>query len=195
VFAASLAQHNLMMFSQLVHRANTILRGSPHFIPWLPSSPGAVQISHIFRSHSWSSQSQPANWSHLNDVYTRAVKVKTQERPSSPDERWAMQSRSKMATLTPPKGPYAGKTNFSHSNPTTFSYTSPGRSIEVKGGNVADALNKLQYTLQRNRVMSELRLGARHEKKGYKRRRLSSERWRRRFAHEVRASFLRSDVS
>ncbi|KAH9997299.1 hypothetical protein BJV77DRAFT_941568 [Russula vinacea] len=70
--------------------------------------------------------------------------------------------------------------------PTTFSYISPGRSVEVKNGNVADALNRLQYTLQRNRVQLELRLTARHEKKGYKRRRLSSERWRRRFAHEVR---------
>ncbi|KAH9981312.1 hypothetical protein BGW80DRAFT_1162592 [Lactifluus volemus] len=61
-----------------------------------------------------------------------------------------------------------------------------GRSIEVKRGNVADALTRLQYTLQRNRVFSELKFSARHEKKGYKRRRLSSERWRRRFAHEVR---------
>jgi hypothetical protein len=58
----------------------------------------------------------------------------------------------------------------------------------VKNGNVADALSKLQYTLQRNRVVSELRLAARHEKKGYKRRRLNSQRWRRRFAHEVWAS-------
>ncbi|KAI0306597.1 hypothetical protein B0F90DRAFT_1623388 [Multifurca ochricompacta] len=69
---------------------------------------------------------------------------------------------------------------------TIFSYTTSGRSFEVKGGNVADILNKLQYTLQRNRVVPELRLAARHEKKGYKRRRLSSERWRKRFAHEVR---------
>lgn len=79
-----------------------------------------------------------------------------------------MQSRFKMANLKQPNGPYAG------------------RSIEVKNGNVAEALNQLQYTLQRNRVITELRLTARHEKKGYKRRRLSSERWRRRFAHEVR---------
>ncbi|KAI9509360.1 hypothetical protein F5148DRAFT_978358, partial [Russula earlei] len=61
-----------------------------------------------------------------------------------------------------------------------------GRSIEVRNGDVADALNRLQYALRRNRVLPELRLAARHEKKGYKRRRLNSERWRRRFAHEVR---------
>jgi ribosomal protein S21 len=65
----------------------------------------------------------------------------------------------------------------------------------VRNGNVADALNKLQYSLQRNRVASELKLTARHEKKGYKRGRLSSQRWRRRFAHEVWASFLLCDVS
>jgi ribosomal protein S21 len=69
-------------------------------------------------------------------------------------------------------------------------YMRLGRSIEVKNGNVADALNKLQYTLQRNRVISELKSAARHEKKGYKRRRLSSKRWRRRFAHEVLARLL-----
>jgi ribosomal protein S21 len=77
---------------------------------------------------------------------------------------------------------------------TTFSYINPGRSVEVKNGNVADALSRLQYALQRNRVIPELKLAARHEKKGYKRRRLSSERWRKRFAHEVWASFLWSDV-
>ncbi len=65
----------------------------------------------------------------------------------------------------------------------------------MKHGNVAEALNKLQYTLRRNRVSPELRLAARHEKKGYKRRRLSSERWRRRFAHEVIASSLLCDAS
>lgn len=36
-----------------------------------------------------------------------------------------------------------------------------------------------------NRVHAERVRNLRHEKKGYKRRRLVSERWRRRFAHEV----------
>ncbi|KAI0281370.1 hypothetical protein BGY98DRAFT_208540 [Russula aff. rugulosa BPL654] len=156
------------MLSQLVHRTNAILRGARPFTPWLPSSLGALQCSHIFRAYSWSGQPQTANWTHLNDIYSRVVDVKSKEGPSTPDERWAVQSRSRMASLKPPKGPYAG------------------RSVEVKNGNVAEALNTLQYTLQRNRVAMELRLTARHEKKGYKRRRLSSERWRRRFAHEVR---------
>ncbi|KAI0006012.1 hypothetical protein BJV74DRAFT_13670 [Russula compacta] len=156
------------MLSELARHTSTILRRSSPFVPWPPSSLGALHLSPIFRVYSWSSQSQPANWSHLNDIYSRSVDVKPRESPMSPDERWAMQSRARMASLMPPRGPYAG------------------RSVEVKNGNVADALNKLQYTLQRNRVVSELRLAARHEKKGYKRRRLSSERWRKRFAHEVR---------
>jgi hypothetical protein len=99
--------------SLFVHRANTILRVSRPFISWLPSSLGASQFSHILRVHSWSSLSQPANWSHLNDIYSRAVDTKSKEQPSSPDERWAMQSHRKMAALTPPKGPYAGKNRSS----------------------------------------------------------------------------------
>ncbi len=192
--AASFTQLNSEMLSQLVHRTNTILRGSRPFIP-LPSSLGSSQCSHIFRAYSWSSESQTANWSHLNDIYGRAVDVKPRELPNSPDERWAMQSRSRIAGLKQPKGPYAGMAIFSPSNLMFFSYISLGRSIEVKNGNVADALNKLQYTLQRNKVVTELRLTERHEKKGYKRRRLSSKRWRKRFAHEVWASFLWCDVS
>ena len=183
------------MFSQLVHRVNAVLRGARPSVPWPPSPLGALQCSHIFRAYSWSSQSPTANWSYLNDIYSRAVDVKSKERQNSPDERWAMQSRSRMASLKPPKGPYAGTTVFPPFNLRAFSHINPGRSIEVKNGNVADALNELQYTLRRNKVVTELRLTARHEKKGYKRRRLSSERWRRRFAHEVWASFLWRDVS
>jgi small subunit ribosomal protein MRP21 len=39
--------------------------------------------------------------------------------------------------------------------------------------------------MKQNNVFREVRMQERHEKKGYKRRRLASERWRRRFAHEV----------
>lgn len=51
---------------------------------------------------------------------------------------------------------------------------------------VATALRKLDTILARNRVKYELRLTERHEKKGVKRRRLQSERWRKHFANEVR---------
>ena len=178
------------MFFQLIRHTSTILRKSRPFVPWLPSSLSASHFSPVFRLYSWSGQSQPANWSHLNDIYSRAVDVRSQDPPMSPDASWATQSRSRMPHLRPPKGPYAGNIILSFQLHDFLIYQYPGRSIEVKNGNVADALNKLQYTLQRNRVASELRLTARHEKKGYKRRRLSSERWRRRFAHEVWASLL-----
>lgn len=114
----SFTQPNSEMFSQFVRRTNTVLRAHS-FIPWLPPSLGASQFSLIFRNHSWSSQPQAANWSHLNDIYSSgAVDVKTtKEHSSSPDERWAAQSRSRMATLTPPKGPYAGKTVVSFKAP------------------------------------------------------------------------------
>ena len=163
-------------------------------IPWLPSSLGPSRIPAFVRTYSWSGQSQPANWSHLNDIYGKAVDVNPKGSSMSPDERWYMLSRSRTAISTLPKGPYAGKVVLCV-EPTIVSFTCPGRSVEVKNGNVAEALNKLQYTLRRNKVSRELGLAARHEKKGYKRRRLSSERWRRRFAHEVIASSLLYDVS
>ena len=97
------------MFSRLIRRTSTTLHRSHPFIPRLPSSLSAVDFSLIFRAHSWSTQSQPANWSHLSDIYSRAVDVRPREPPMSPDARWAMQSHTRMANLRPPKGPYAGK--------------------------------------------------------------------------------------
>jgi hypothetical protein len=110
-FAAfiSSSQLNSKMLSQLAHHTTTILRRSRLFAPWPPSTLGAFHFSPIFRGHSWSSQSQPANWSHLNDIYSKVVDVKPKETLLSPEERWAVQSRARMANLTPPKGPYAGR--------------------------------------------------------------------------------------
>lgn len=162
--------------------------------PWLPSSLTLSRPLGFLRTYSWSSQSQPANWSHLNNIYGNGVDVNPKGLSMSPEERWYMLSRSRTATSTLPKGTYAGKVVLCVEF-TVISCTCLGRSIEVKNGNVAEALNQLQYTLGRNRVSRELRLTARHEKKGYKRRRLNSERWRRRFAHEVLAISLLCDVS
>lgn len=50
---------------------------------------------------------------------------------------------------------------------------------------MAEAYQKLHNILQRNKVRPQLKLAERHEKKGEKRRRLSSERWRKQFAHEA----------
>ncbi|TCD69715.1 hypothetical protein EIP91_006482 [Steccherinum ochraceum] len=60
-----------------------------------------------------------------------------------------------------------------------------GRSVSV-GGSFNHAYMSLAKTLSANSFVYELRLAERHEKKGAKRRRLASERWRRRFANEVR---------
>jgi ribosomal protein S21 len=66
-----------------------------------------------------------------------------------------------------------------------------GRSVpRPHGDTVANAYRKLSSIISRNNVRKELRMAERHEKKGPKRRRLSSERWRRRFAHEVCCSLL-----
>lgn len=56
--------------------------------------------------------------------------------------------------------------------------------------NLTGAWNILNSILRKNKVRYELRLAARHEQKGEKRRRLHRERWRRRFAHEVRVFTL-----
>jgi ribosomal protein S21 len=52
-------------------------------------------------------------------------------------------------------------------------------------GDLGEAFRRLQTRLRRNRVVQEVSRQRRHEKKGVKRRRLSSERWRRMFANEV----------
>ncbi|KAG6911508.1 hypothetical protein DXG01_014582 [Tephrocybe rancida] len=86
------------------------------------------------------------------------------------EERWQKKSEEALRVLK--------------DNPPANAYT--GRSVSVKGGNIADAYGRLQSILTRNKVQAQLRRAERHEKKGVKRRRLSSERWRRQFAHEVR---------
>jgi ribosomal protein S21 len=67
-----------------------------------------------------------------------------------------------------------------------FRHIHAGRSVPVVKGDVESAYRKLSRVLGQNQVVRELRANERHEKVGVKRRRLRSERWRRRFAHEVR---------
>lgn len=71
----------------------------------------------------------------------------------------------------------------------------PGRTVKVSGGNVQEAIKKLDEILGKNRVRRELRLTERHEKKGVKRRRLSSERWRTFFANEVSSPLVNVDLT
>lgn len=61
-----------------------------------------------------------------------------------------------------------------------------GRSVSVTAQHpLHTAYARLARIMSRNRVPRELFLARRHEKKGVKRRRLASDRWRRKFAHEV----------
>ncbi|KAI0054045.1 hypothetical protein FA95DRAFT_1551843 [Auriscalpium vulgare] len=106
------------------------------------------------------------NWGALAKAHVRGVLGKTGA--TSVAALWAEKSDREMKHLPPPQNAYAG------------------RSVEVRNGDIAHALDVLQGTLAKNNVFAELKRAARHEKKGYKRRRLSSERWRRRFAEEVR---------
>ncbi|XP_006458148.1 hypothetical protein AGABI2DRAFT_64440 [Agaricus bisporus var. bisporus H97] len=91
------------------------------------------------------------------------------EENSSKDEAWTKKSKRAMTELSalPMVNPYSG------------------RSITVRG-DLGESLRQLDSVLSRNKVKLQLRMTERHEKKGYKRRRLESERWRKQFANEVR---------
>ncbi|EMD38510.1 hypothetical protein CERSUDRAFT_82785 [Gelatoporia subvermispora B] len=96
--------------------------------------------------------------------------IVTQSTVTAPEEIWRDRSHRIASSLGAPDNAYTG------------------RSVRVtpKAGGAAGALHDLQVILRRNNVMAEYRSQERHEKKGEKRRRLESLRWRRRFAHEVR---------
>lgn len=57
--------------------------------------------------------------------------------------------------------------------------------MPVKNGRIIPAYAALSKIMSSNNVWRELRRMARHEKKGDKRRRLESERWRKRFQREA----------
>lgn len=91
--------------------------------------------------------------------------------PLTPEQRWSIYSREQrqlMGATRLPAGKYSG------------------RSVEVSEfQNVSSALGRLNRILSQNRVKKELRLEERYEKPNAKRRRLKSERHRRRFAEMV----------
>ncbi|KIJ69439.1 hypothetical protein HYDPIDRAFT_145509, partial [Hydnomerulius pinastri MD-312] len=104
---------------------------------------------------------------HIRNIFAQALDTKSRQQETlTPAQIWAQ--RSANLNLPPP--------------PDTWS----GRRIPVENGNLNYALIKLGRRLKSNNVYRELRLASRHEKKGDKRARLSSERWRKRFADEVR---------
>lgn len=71
-----------------------------------------------------------------------------------------------------------------------LNHSSTGRSVPVRNGDISRAMASLSLRLRANKVVKTWKYQMRHEKKGVKRRRLKSERWRRRFADEVCRSSL-----
>ncbi|KAF9532956.1 hypothetical protein CPB83DRAFT_846669 [Crepidotus variabilis] len=120
----------------------------------------------------------PSFTSGLMDKRHEAVKdqidrhnLSTKSELSTPEARWKEQSQKfmQLAGNQPPAHAYSGRT------------------VEIKtNGDLATAYRQLDGILARNKVRWTLKMTERHEKPGVKRRRLSSERWRKRFANEVR---------
>ncbi|EJF65767.1 hypothetical protein DICSQDRAFT_31675, partial [Dichomitus squalens LYAD-421 SS1] len=93
----------------------------------------------------------------------------TKRTDSNPQSAWDTMEKTKVRNLPPPNNAYSG------------------RSVLVdKKNDVGSALAKLKAILTINAVRATNIRDERHEKKGEKRNRLKSLRWRRRFAHEVR---------
>ncbi|KAI8998727.1 hypothetical protein BD414DRAFT_475900 [Trametes punicea] len=94
----------------------------------------------------------------------------TTENPTktAPEDIWAAREKSIVKHLPTPNNAYSG------------------RSVFVTDKDVPTALAKLRAILTINAVRQTNLRDERHEKKGEKRNRLRSMRWRRRFAHEVR---------
>ncbi|GJJ12391.1 hypothetical protein Clacol_006633 [Clathrus columnatus] len=87
-------------------------------------------------------------------------------------------------TSTKAFGPYQGQF-YCYAGALSKFTTPPGRTVNLRHNySISTAWNVLNSILRINNVRRELRLTARHEQKGEKRRRLRSQRWRRRFAHE-----------
>ncbi|OAX44626.1 hypothetical protein K503DRAFT_678346 [Rhizopogon vinicolor AM-OR11-026] len=105
-----------------------------------------------------------SQWASLQETIDRTAGT-AQTKPKTPDEIWA--DRSQSNTFHAPADPFTGLRVF-------------------VTGDLGEAFRRLQTRLRRNRVPQEVSRQKRHEKKGVKRRRLSSERWRRVFANEVR---------
>ncbi|KAJ3883436.1 hypothetical protein F5051DRAFT_391466 [Lentinula edodes] len=131
-----------------------------------PATPTFNSRSRSRDAETW----KPVENSMIN-VHDKLSHVVSSRVLSTPAEIWAQNSHVTRMSIAE-----AGLVNDPYS----------GRSAHVVDGNLADAFRRLDMILARNKVRKQLKLAERHEKKGPKRRRLESERWRRLFAHEVR---------
>ena len=95
----------------------------------------------------------------------------------SPEDSWAKRSESNKQKLR----------DLRSSDVAVGIYS--GRSFDVKAHNVPSAYGRVMTVLARNGLRRELQRAERHEKPTDKRRRLTSERHRRRFAEAVCSGF------
>ncbi|KAH7107499.1 hypothetical protein BKA62DRAFT_649697 [Auriculariales sp. MPI-PUGE-AT-0066] len=133
------------------------------------SSSGGVSYNALASSRSSTARVPgKASAGAISTELIRAAMPHASKTAKTPDQRWAEMSNQAVEQAAQP--------------PTAYS----GRSVLVQPGGFVNSYANLRSTIAVNRVIFELRLAQRHEKKGYKRRRLASQRWRRVFASEVR---------
>ncbi|KAI0670477.1 hypothetical protein C8Q78DRAFT_1079439 [Trametes maxima] len=117
---------------------------------------------------AWVKTSNAPQSSEWNFLLATAHHSIVAEKAASPEVIWSNREEAQVKRLQRPNDAYSG------------------RSVPVIGNEVTVALSKLRGILQVNAVRATNVRDERHEKKGEKRNRLKSLRWRRRFAHEVR---------
>lgn len=96
----------------------------------------------------------------------------------SPADMWA--DKSNNLKLPPPPDAWTGMSVNASIVPCRMFAT--GRRLAVRHGDLQNAFQQLNQRLRQNHVAKEIALTVRHEKKGDKRARLRSQRWRKRFA-------------
>ncbi len=154
----------------------------------LPGSSNRPGLDHLFEGiarprpasvspsskSSPQSSNHPANraevtWGNLTETLSKAKDA----RPLTTEHIWTLSSQSRMASIQ----------KLQKDREHAGMYW--GRSFPVINGNFISAYARVMTTLRENRVRKELRLTERFEKPTDKRRRLKSERHRRRFADMV----------
>jgi len=121
-------------------------------------------------------QTDSIKWTGIVATAAKAVMQEQENKERDlPARRWAERSQmffelAKQRNLMP-NTPYSGRTESVAAEKQT---------------SLATAWTRINRTMRMNNVKYELRMQEHFEKPGEKRRRLRSERWRRRFAEEVR---------
>ncbi|KAH7889717.1 hypothetical protein F5I97DRAFT_1846631 [Phlebopus sp. FC_14] len=151
---------------------STALRNVTATNPCLPPLPRLFALS----------TSQMSTNTH--NIFSRALLPKAHEKKLTPAEIWARRSES--LDLPPPPNTFTGMPLTLITVACYVAETAVGRKMVVTDGDFRGALIKLGRRLKANNVLKEFRQHSRHEKKGDKRARLRSERWRKQFADEVR---------